>query len=476
MRLGARGSAPKPGPSLPPEPPYGTIWFFTLPKSMGELFGTDGIRGTAGVDLTADLVSEVGRALGAACRTGALGTHVDRPRVVVGRDTRLSGPDMEDALVTGLNAAGADALLAGVIPTAGVAFLTAELKADAGVVISASHNPPPDNGIKFFGPGGWKLSTEAEHAIEALIGSSSVSDSVGSSVDLKTAAGSYLDHLARDGRADLRGLKVVVDCANGAASAFAPAVFQRLGAEVHALNADGDGARINERCGALHPEVVADAARREGAVGLTLDGDADRVLLVDETGTIVDGDGIIALLAERMREQGTLDGDGVVVTVMSNQALRRWCDERAIKVVETPVGDRHVLHALRDHGLVLGGEQAGHIARLDQMTTGDGILIGLDVGGIVASRGGRLADIVPFRSLPQVLVNVPTSGLNGVDRSDTVRTAIAEAERRLGLDGRVLVRPSGTEPFVRVMVEAADERLAGELADYVADAVRRGAG
>jgi phosphoglucosamine mutase len=194
---------------------------------------------------------------------------------------------------------------------------------------------------------------------------------------------------------------------------------------------------------------------------------------VDETGTIVDGDGIIALLAERMREQGTLDGDGVVVTVMSNQALRRWCDEQGIKLVETPVGDRYVLHALRDRGLVLGGEQAGHIARLDQMTTGDGILIALDVCGSVASHGGRLADIVPFRSLPQVLINVPTSGSGGAHQTDAVTKVVAEAERRLGSDGRVLVRPSGTEPLVRVMVEAADEQLAAELADLVADAVKR---
>lgn len=440
---------------------------------MGKLFGTDGIRGTAGVDLTVELVNEVGRALGLACRDGALGAAVSRPRVVIGRDTRVSGPEMETALVAGLVAAGADTLLAGVVPTAGVAYLTAELNADAGAVVSASHNPPPDNGVKFFGPGGWKLSAEAEGAIESLVGSAAPLADVGTSEQLADAADMYMNHLARDGRADLSDLKVVIDCANGAASAFAPAVFRRLGAEVIALNADGDGARINEGCGALHPEVVAEAARREDAVGITLDGDADRVLLVDETGTIVDGDGIIALLAQRMREEGTLNGEGVVITVMSNQALRRWCDERGIKIVETPVGDRYVLHTLRDRELVLGGEQAGHIARLDQMTTGDGILIGLDVCGSVAARGGRLADIVPFRPLPQVLVNVPTTRSQEALRSETVAKAIAEAERRLGSDGRVLVRSSGTEPLVRVMVEAADEDLAGELANLVADAVKR---
>jgi len=439
---------------------------------MAKLFGTDGIRGTAGDDLTTELVAEVGRALAAACREGALGSAVDRPRIVVGRDTRLSGPAMEEALVEGLSSGGADALLGGVLPTAGVAFLTQHLRTDAGVVISASHNPPADNGVKIFGPGGWKLPPSAESVIESLVGSARGSGG-GRAEILDDAAESYLGHLTSDGRADLTGMRVVVDCANGAASSFAPAAFERLGATVRALNADGDGARINEDCGALHPEVVAEAAQRDGAIGLTLDGDADRALLVDEQGAIVDGDGIIAILAQHMRGDGSLRGDGVVVTVMSNQALRRWCEASGIDLVETPVGDRHVLQALREHDYVLGGEQAGHVARLDQMTTGDGILIGLDVCGIVASRGGRLADIVPMRPLPQVLVNVPTPGLNGVDRSEGVRAAIADVERELGVQGRVLVRPSGTEPLVRVMVEAPDRAVAGQWADYVAQAVKR---
>jgi phosphoglucosamine mutase len=437
---------------------------------MGKLFGTDGIRGTAGTDLTIELVGEVGRALGAACLQGALGP-TERARIVVGRDTRVSGPVFEESLVDGLTSAGADALLAGVMPTAGVAYLTEVMGADAGVVISASHNPPQDNGIKLFGPGGWKLTTEAEGAIEGLIGTSAAS-SPGSADYVENAADLYIDHLTRDGRADLNGLRVVIDCANGAASSFGPTAFERLGADVKAINADGDGARINQNCGALHPEVVAAEARRDGAIGITLDGDADRVLLVDETGSIVDGDGIIALLARRMRDDGALKGNGIVVSVMSNQALRRWCEGEGIMVIETAVGDRHVLNALREGGLVLGGEQAGHVARLDQMTTGDGILIGLDVCGAVASLGARLAEVVPFRPLPQVLVNVPTDHSNGVHASEGVRAAVAEAERRLGGDGRVLVRPSGTEPLVRVMVEAPDVGLAGRLAERVAAAVR----
>jgi phosphoglucosamine mutase len=437
---------------------------------MGTLFGTDGIRGTAGADLTTDLVTEVGRALAAASRGGALGAASDRPRIVVGRDTRTSGPGFEQALVEGLTSAGADALLVGILPTPGVAYLTKTYGADAGVVISASHNPPKDNGIKFFGPGGWKLSAEAEQAIEGLVGTA-VAGGTGSADRISDAVETYIDHLTRDGRADLSGLEVVIDCANGAASHVAPVAFERLGARVHALNPDGDGARINEGCGALHPDVVASVSKTKDAIGITLDGDADRVLLADEAGTIVDGDAIIAILAQRMREQGRLDGDAVVVTVMSNQALRTWCAAEGIGLVETPVGDRYVLNALRERRLVLGGEQAGHVARLDQMTTGDGILIGLDVCGIVASRGGRLEDVVPFRPLPQVLVNVRAA--NGADTSEGVRAAVAEAERRLGDGGRVLVRPSGTEPLVRVMVEATDRELAGRLAEEVAEAVRR---
>lgn len=449
---------------------------------MGKLFGTDGIRGTAGSELTAELVAGVGRALVAACSAGDLGDgreapRVVAPRIVVGRDTRVSGPELEAALVEGIADAGGHAMVGGILPTAGVAYLTAELGADAGVVVSASHNPPQDNGVKLFGPGGWKLPLRAEAAIEERVLSGGVPSEGGGEVrDLPEARETYLAHLTAEGRADLSGLRVVVDCANGAASGFAPEAFERLGAEVIALNAAGDGSRINDGCGALHPEVVAEAARREGGVGITLDGDADRVLLADEGGALVDGDGIIALLARRMRADNLLRGDAVVVTVMSNQALRRWCAANGISVVETPVGDRHVLEALREGGYVLGGEQAGHVARLDQMTTGDGILVGLDVCGIVAASGERLAEIVPFVPMPQVLVNVPVPRANGLDASDRVRRAVASAHEQLGGDGRVLVRPSGTEPVVRVMVEAPDETLADELAGRVAEAVREEAG
>lgn len=442
--------------------------------AMGKLFGTDGIRGTVGADLDPDLVREIGCAIASACIQGALGSPSPAPRVVIGRDTRVSGPLLELAIVSGLTAAGAEPLLGGVLPTAGVAFLTAELGADAGVVISASHNPPEDNGVKLFGPDGRKLSVEAEEAIERLVGNTGKAGHSQARVgEIPDAFDRYVDHLVSVVRNDLAGSRVVVDCANGAGSLVAPAALQRAGAEVIALNATGDGSRINDGCGALHAGVVAEAAKREGAIGLSLDGDADRVLIADETGAIVDGDGIIALIAEQMSADGALRGNGVVVTVMANQALRRWCGEHGIALVETRVGDRYVMEALRTNGFVLGGEQAGHILRLDQTTTGDGILIGLNILDIVASRGGRLADIVPFRPLPQVLVNVPTRGANGIDGAERVRSAVVEAERRLGEDGRILVRPSGTEPLVRVMVEAADVELAGQLAEFVAEAVRK---
>lgn len=437
---------------------------------MGSLFGTDGIRGTADASLV-ELAGEVGRALACASREGALGSVSGTPRVVVGRDTRTSGPEIEAALVKGLVSAGAHALLGGVLPTPAVAYLTASVGAEAGVVISASHNPPGDNGIKFFGPGGWKLGPKAQDRIEQLVGSPSDHDGgPGRAEDLTGALEAYVQHLVDTVSADLSGSRAVVDCANGAASHVAPAVLAKLGVDVMALNDDGNGALINEGAGATHPHVVSEASRRENAIGLAFDGDADRVLVADEMGEVVDGDGIMALIATQMHRQGTLSADTLAVTVMSNQALRRWCGSEGIKLIETPVGDRHVLEAMRAHGLVLGGEQAGHIIRLDRATTGDGILVGLNVLDIVSSENAKLFELVPFRPMPQVLVNVRTSSTGS--ESDGVRAAVNAAERRLGADGRVLVRRSGTEPIVRVMVEAPDGRLASELAELVAAAVR----
>ncbi len=435
---------------------------------MRKLFGTDGIRGTAEKDLTTDLVRDVGRALALAIGRGDLGPPSTAPSVVIGRDTRTSGPLLEEAFVDGFTSAGGDVRLAGVLPTAGIAYLTASRGTDAGVVISASHNPPQDNGIKIFGSGGWKLPTETERAIESLVGEGAPSTRTGTIEHLeRDAVNDYIDHLVASVEADVHGVHAVVDCANGAACAVAPESFKRLGVEADALHCEGDGNVINEGCGALHPEVITAEAKKRGCVGLTFDGDADRVLVADETGRLVDGDAIVALLAKYF------GADAIAVTVMANQALREWCAEEGIRIVETPVGDRHVLQAMREGGLVLGGEQSGHIIALDHSTTGDGILTGLKILDLVASHGGRLADLVPFEPFPQVLTNVRGDHIKDALDASAVRDAIAQAEAKLGPHGRVLVRASGTEPLVRVMVEATDEGVASELADFIADVIRK---
>ncbi len=437
---------------------------------MRKLFGTDGIRGNADTDLPDDLVRDIGRAVAVWAREG-----VAAPRIVVGRDTRTSGPRVERAFVDGATSAGADVLAGGILPTAAVAYLMNLLDCDVGIVISASHNPSQDNGIKVFGPGGWKLTTAAESDIEAIVGSVGDASTPGSASELPEAIDAYIAHLAAVATHDLRGLSVVVDCANGAASPVAAAALERIGVDATVLNDSVDGARINDACGALHADVVAHAASERGAIGITFDGDADRVLFSDENGRLIDGDAILAILARELKDAGRLRHDAIVATVMANQALRRWCDEQAIKLVETPVGDRHVLEALRDRDLVLGGEQSGHVIRLDRATTGDGILAAIGVLDAVAATAksgkGSLADLVPFEPFPQVLVNVRTSRWDEAVWNQQVLAAVQGAEARLGSDGRVLVRPSGTEPLVRVMVEARDEQLASAVAAEVTDAV-----
>lgn len=437
---------------------------------MRKLFGTDGIRGHADTDLTDDLVRDIGRAVAVWAREGAA-----TPRIVVGRDTRPSGPRVEAAFVDGATAAGADVLRGGILPTAGVAYLMNLLDCDVGIVISASHNPPHDNGIKVFGPGGWKLSTAAESDIESMVGAIDDASVRGASSEIPEALDAYIAHIDSVATHDLSGIRAIVDCANGAASPVAATALERVGVDVTVMNDSLDGARINDGCGALHPDVVAREAARLGAIGITFDGDADRVLLADEHGRLIDGDAILAILAAELRDEGRLRNGALVATVMANQALRRWCDEQAIKLVETPVGDRHVLEALRDRDLVLGGEQSGHVIRLDRATTGDGILAAIGVLDAVAASGrtgkGSLADLVPFDPFPQVLVNVRTPRRDEAATDPDVLSAIHEAEAVLGSDGRVLVRPSGTEPLVRVMVEAPDEALAKQVASGVADAV-----
>jgi phosphoglucosamine mutase len=433
---------------------------------MRKLFGTDGIRGNADELLTDDLVRDIGRAVAVWAREGAA-----PPRIVVGRDTRASGPRVEAAFVDGATRAGADVLLGGILPTAAVAYLMNLLDCDVGIVVSASHNPAQDNGIKVFGPGGWKLSEGAESTIESMVGSVDDTSEPGSASELSQAHDAYIAHLDAVATHDLRGLRVVVDCANGAASPIAAQALARIGVDVTVMNDSLDGARINDACGALHPDAVARAAAERGAIGVTFDGDADRVVLADESGRLIDGDAILAILARELQAEGRLRNDAIVATVMANQALRRWCDERSIKLVETAVGDRYVLEALRDRDLMLGGEQSGHVIRLDRATTGDGILAAIGVLDAVAASGGSLADLIPFEPYPQVLVNVRTPRRDEAASDQRVLAAVQGAEARLGSDGRVLVRPSGTEPLVRVMVEAPDAGLASDVAAEVADAV-----
>lgn len=437
-----------------------------------KLFGTDGIRGNADADLVHELVRDVGRAVAEAARNGVVAKSPD-PRIVIARDTRVSGPKVQESFVEGATAAGAEISDAGVLPTAAVAYLTGLLAFDVGVVISASHNPAHDNGIKLFGPGGWKLSAEQESAIENAV-VEGVPDAVqaGGVGRLSDAAMAYVTHLCSAASHDLRGMRVVADCANGAASAVVPQAFNRLGLEAIILNANLDGARINDRCGALHPEVITAAAAEDRAIGLTFDGDADRVLLSDETGRLIDGDAILAILARALHDEGALGAGSIVSTVMANQALRRWCHDEGIGLVEVAVGDRFVLESMRRNGNTLGGEQSGHVIRLDRSTTGDGILVGLAVLDAVAASGQTLAELVPFEPFPQVLVNIATTRRDDADSNPAIVAACEAAGRRLGEDGRVLVRPSGTEHLVRVMVEATDQAVASDIADEIAAVVR----
>ncbi|MEX2394990.1 MAG: phosphoglucosamine mutase [Actinomycetota bacterium] len=441
---------------------------------MRKLFGTDGIRGRVGDDLTLELVTDIGRAVATASREGILGPRVEHPRFVIGRDTRSSGPQVEDAFIEGAMRAGADVARTAILPTGGIAYLTGLLGFDAGVVVSASHNPPSDNGIKVFGPGGWKLEPGAEDAIESLVRQPAAPSSgpIGERFEVADAEDSYITHLTTAAEHDVAGLEIVVDCANGAASPIAPVVFDRLGITAMVMNAETDGSNINDGCGALHPEVVQREAKSRGVIGITFDGDADRVILSDEDGRLVGGDAILALLGSSMRSEGLLMHDTIVATVMANEALRRWCASEQLSLIETPVGDRYVLEAMRKKGAVLGGEQSGHIICLDRSTTGDGILVALRILDVVATSGKRLADLVPFQPFPQVLVNVRTEERRDVAHHDGVRAAVERAEAELGSCGRVLIRASGTEPLVRVMVEAEDETLAHDVADHLATAVR----
>lgn len=442
---------------------------------MGRLFGTDGVRGVANRELTAELAVALGSA--AAQR---LSTGTERRVAVVGRDPRASGEMLEAAVIAGLTSQGVDALRAGVLPTPAVAYLTSAYEADFGVMISASHNPMPDNGIKFFGPGGHKLDDATEDQIEDLVaagpGLRPVGAGLGRVVDAKDALDCYLRHLGESNRARLDGLTVVVDCAHGAAFQAGPRAYRAAGATVIAINADPDGLNINEGCGSTHLEPLRAAVLTHGAdLGLAHDGDADRCLAVDAAGNVVDGDAIMVVLALAMRDAGELAGDTLVATVMSNLGLHLAMREAGIDVQTTDVGDRYVLEQLRAGGFTLGGEQSGHIVLPQLATTGDGIITGLRLMARMAQTGTPLAGLASaMRTLPQVLINVEVADKADAVSRLAVRTAVQRAEQELGVTGRILLRPSGTEQLVRVMVEAADEDTAHQIAVSVAETVRAG--
>ena len=440
-------------------------------RPMTKLFGTDGVRGVANRDLTPDLALALGRAAGLVLAPSG-------GRVVVGRDTRVSGPMLEAALVAGLCSAGVRVAVAGVLPTPGVAWLTRVENAIAGAVISASHNPVEDNGIKFFSSAGSKISGEDEVAIEALVKDVPTPLPEGTSIGgvevIEDATARYVGHVTSAIEGSLEGLRVVLDCAHGAAWRAGPEAFSRAGAQVIALHDGPDGTRINVDSGSTSLDVVAKAVVNEGAsFGLAFDGDADRVLAVDETGDVVDGDRIIAVAALDMHRRGVLAGDLVVTTVMANLGFRRALEQAGIEVVTVPVGDKHVAEAMTSGGAVLGGEQSGHVIFSEHATTGDGILTGLKLAEIVASSGRRLSDLAGvFETYPQVLLNVPVADASGLEGAEAVWASVRAAEEELGESGRVLLRASGTEPLVRVMVEAERPQEAQRVAEELAETVR----
>jgi phosphoglucosamine mutase len=442
---------------------------------LGRLFGTDGVRGLANADLTPELSLSVARAA-----AGVLADRdgTSRPVAVVGRDPRASGEMLEAAVVAGLASAGAEVLLAGVVPTPALAHLTAETGADLGVMISASHNPMPDNGIKLFSRGGHKLPDAVEAAIEQAVLSGSdglrpTGAAIGRVRALPDAVERYARHVLSTVDQPLTGLHLVVDCAHGAAAGTAPEVYRRAGATVHAIGAEPDGWNINDGIGSTHLGPLIEAVRRQGAdLGIAHDGDADRCLAVTAEGEVVDGDAILAVCALALHERGALKGDTVVATVMSNLGFHHTMRDAGIAVRTTAVGDRYVLEALREHGLSLGGEQSGHLVFLDHATTGDGLLTGLALLSRMRATGASLAELASVvQRLPQTLVNVPVNDRLAVAASDAVAEAVNAVEEELGDTGRVLLRPSGTEQLVRVMVEAPTQEQADAVANRLAEVV-----
>ena len=443
-------------------------------------FGTDGIRGQANKrPMTAEIAMRAGMAAGAVF--SKTGSH--RHRVVIGKDTRLSGYMIESALMSGFTSVGMDVFLLGPMPTPAVAMLTRSLRADLGVMISASHNPYEDNGIKFFDPDGYKLSDDTEREIEALIDKAGddllvPSDRIGRATRVESAQERYIEFAKRTLPRNLRldGLRIVIDCANGAGYKVAPEALWELGAEVIKIGVEPNGRNINLKCGSTDPKALVDKVRELRAdIGIALDGDADRVVIVDEKAQIVDGDQIMAVIAESWHRRGRLAGGGVVATVMSNLGLERYLKDLGLSLARTAVGDRYVVEHMRKHGYNVGGEQSGHIVLNDFTTTGDGLVSALQVLAAVISSGRTVSEVCKrFEPLPQILKNVHYSQGRPLEDAQ-VRSAIEGAKARLGDSGRIVIRPSGTEPVIRVMAEGDDEKLVNLVVGDICEAVAKAA-
>ena len=437
---------------------------------MGRMFGTDGVRGIANTELTAELAYNLGRA-GAYVLTE--GTH--KPRILVAKDTRISGDMLESALVAGILSVGAEAIILGVVPTPAVAHLTREYNADAGVMISASHNPVEYNGIKFFDGKGYKLSDSLEDEIQRIIEcgfegvASPVGEGVGRVYREESALNEYIEYAKSTIKTDFKGLKVALDCANGAAYKAAVKAFRALGARVYVINDNPDGNNINENCGSTHMEELMDyVVRKQCDIGFAFDGDADRCLAVDEKGNMINGDFLLTICAKALKEAGKLKDDTLVVTVMSNLGLDMAAKREGINLVKTKVGDRYVLEEMLKEGYILGGEQSGHIIFLNHNTTGDGLVTALQVAAILKVSGKTFSELAGvMKELPQVLVNatVPNDKKNIYLEDQEIVNAINEVEAKLNGVGRVLIRPSGTEPLVRVMLEGENQEEINEMAN-----------
>ncbi len=442
-------------------------------------FGTDGVRGTANIfPMTAELALKLGAAAGRYFRTDGRNGH----RVVIGKDTRLSGYMLENALTAGLTSTGMNVLLLGPVPTPGVGYLTRSMRADLGIMISASHNPAQDNGIKFFGPDGFKLDDAAETEIEALLEGEidlAQPQNIGRAKRIDDGLGRYVEYAKTTfpGRGKLSGLKVVIDCANGAAYKAAPMALWELGAEVIPVGVAPNGLNINEKCGSTHPDTAAEAVVMHGAdIGICLDGDADRVIIIDEKGQVADGDQFMALLAGRWADAGRLNHGTLVASVMSNLGLERFLSGRGLRLERAPVGDRYVVERMREGGFNLGGEQSGHIVMTDYATTGDGLIAALQFLAAMADTGRPVSELArQFDTVPQMLKNVRYKAGQEPLKASAVQDAIKGAEARLTGSGRLLIRKSGTEPLIRVMAECEDEGLLRDVVDGIVAAVEQAA-